>query len=149
MIKIATSLLFLSASVAYYIYGFRYSFYTSDGRFGAGFFPRVIGVSLVLLTLSNLVFEVRKRQPDAHNPNWRDIGVIAAMLVAFLVSLAVIGTVPSIFLFVLAVLAYLNAGRWAFNVAVAVGLATFIHVVFRVWLNASLPTGRFGIPWLS
>ena len=149
MVKVATAALFLVASTFYFIYGFRYSFYTPDGRFGSGSFPRLVGASLVFLSLANVVWEVRQRQPDESNAYWGDIGIITAMLVGFIVSLGLVGTVPSIFLLVLAVLALLNSGHWVLNVSIAVGLAAFIHFLFRVWLNAALPMGRFSIPWLS
>jgi putative tricarboxylic transport membrane protein len=149
VVKIASSFVFLVASVAYFFYGYRYSFYTSDGRFGAGFFPRVVGGFLVVLTLVNLVQDIRGRTSGEPNEYWRDIGVVAALLVALVYVMGLVGAVLGMFLFILAVLSFLNRGRWVTNLSVSVGIPLFIHLLFRVWLNAPLPVGRFEVPFLS
>ncbi len=149
MIKIASGAVFLAASVAYFVMGFNYSFYTSDGRLGAGFFPRVVGGVLVVLTLLNVLMDLRARQADEANAYWKDLGIIGALMFAFVFVMQLLGAVPGMFLFILVVLHLLNPGRWVTNVGVAVGIPLFIHLLFRVWLNASLPIGRFEIPFLS
>jgi hypothetical protein len=152
MLRIITALAFLAFSAFYYVYGLRYSFLTPDGRFGAGFFPRIVGSGLLLASLLNAVSEVRKREPAEANAYWRDIVIVIALIAAFMYSLGVFGTVVSIFAFTLATLAFLNNGgveRWITNLLIATGLAAFIHFVFRVWLNASVPRGRYSFFGLS
>jgi putative tricarboxylic transport membrane protein len=149
VVKIASGFVFLVASIAYFFYGYRYSFYTADGRFGAGFFPRVVGASLVVLTLVNLVQDIRGRTSGEPNEYWRDIGIVTALLLAFVYVTGVVGAVLGMFMFILAVLSFLNRGRWITNLSVSVGIPLFIHLLFRVWLNAPLPTGRIEVPFLS
>lgn len=152
MLRIATALGFLAFSVFYFVYGLRYSFLTPDGRFGAGFFPRIVGSGLLLTSLLNAVAEVRRREVVEANAYWRDIVIVMLLITAFMFSLGILGTIVSIFLFTIATLAFLNNGgasRWITNVLVATGLAAFIHLVFRVWLNASVPRGRFTFFGLS
>jgi hypothetical protein len=149
MIRIASSVFFLAISLAYLVLGFSYSFYTPDGRLGAGFFPRIIGTALVALTVLNVVREVRKRAKGEANEYWRDIGTVAALMFGFVWVMTLFGAVPGMFLFILVVLAMLNPGRWVTNLGVAVGIPLFIHLLFRVWLNAALPIGRFEIPLVS
>lgn len=152
MLRIVTAVGFLAFSLFYYVYGLRYSFLTSDGRFGAGFFPRIVGVGLLATSLLNVVIEFRGRTRTEHNPYWRDIIIVIGLITGFLLSLSILGTVLSIFLFTVVTLAFLNSGglnRWITNVLVATGLAAFIHFVFRVWLNASVPRGRYSFFGLS
>jgi putative tricarboxylic transport membrane protein len=152
MLRIVTALLFLAFAAFYFFYGLRYSFLTPDGRFGAGFFPRIVGTALLGTALLNSISEVRRREPTEANPYWRDIVVVIALIVGFIYALSIVGTIVSIFLFTIVTLAYLNNGgveRWVTNVLVATGLAAFIHFVFRVWLNASVPRGRYSFFGLS
>lgn len=152
MLRIVTALGFLAFSVFYFVYGLRYSFLTPDGRFGAGFFPRIAGVGLLGTSLMNAIVELRDREQAEENPYWRDIVIVIGLITGFMISLGILGTVVSIFLFTILTLAFLNnggAGRWITNVLVATGLAAFIHLIFRVWLNASVPRGRFTFFGLS
>jgi putative tricarboxylic transport membrane protein len=149
MLKLGTSAAFVAASLAYFIMGFNYSFYTDDGRLGAGFFPRVVGGGMLLVALLNLLSEIRDREATEPNEYWKDILLIGGLMFAFVGTMQIIGAVPGMFLFILVVLHLLNPGRWATNIGLAVGLPVFIHLLFRVWLNAALPTGRFEIPLLS
>ena len=149
MLKIGTSAVFVAASLAYFTMGFNYSFYTENGRLGAGFFPRVVGGALLLFALLNLFSEVRAREATEQNDYWKDILLIGGLMFAFVGTMQVIGAVPGMFLFILVVLHLLNPGRWGTNLGLAIGLPLFIHLLFRVWLNAALPAGRFEIPLLS
>ncbi len=152
MLRVLSALAFLAFSVFYFVYGLRYSFLTPDGRFGAGFFPRIVGFGLLATSLLNALTEYRKREAMEPNAYWRDIVIVMGLIVGFILLLGVFGTVVGIFVFTLATLAFLNNGgieRWVTNVLVATGLAAFIHFVFRIWLNASVPRGRFSFFGLS
>lgn len=149
MLKLGTSAAFVAFSLAYFTMGFNYSFYTNDGRLGAGFFPRVVGGALLVMALFNLFSEVRARSATEANDYWRDILLIGGLMFGFVGTMQIIGAVPGMFLFILIVLQLLNPGRWVTNIGLAVGLPLFIHLLFRVWLNAALPVGRFEIPLLS
>ncbi len=147
MAKVLTSAVLLLAAVAYLVAGLEYDVLTSNGRLGAGFFPRVIGVGLVLVTAVNLVKDVRGRR-EGEAGYGRDAAGVAVALIAFVVLLNVVGGVVAMVVFLFATLALLNRGRWLTNGLVSVALPIALFLLFSVWLNAPFPQGAvqlFGV----
>lgn len=115
---------------------------SSAGRLGPGFFPRIIGVALIVLVLYSLVAE---RKPgaaaEASSRYWRVTLVLAALSAAFVALIEVLGGLLAMIAFMALALAVLNPGRRLQNTLVAVGLPVGIYLVFRFWLNAAIPPG--------
>jgi len=113
---------------------------SSAGRLGPGFFPRFIGVALVVLSGYSLYAEL-KAPREALSEFWRTTVAVAALSAAFIAALEPLGALLSMVLFLGAALAYLNRGRPLQNAALALLLPIGVYLLFKVWLNAALPRG--------
>lgn len=115
---------------------------SSAGRLGPGFFPRIIGVALIVVVLYCLAVE-RKAQAES-SPHWRVTLVLALLSGGFVAAIEVLGGLLAMIAFMAIALAVLNPGRWLQNALVALVLPLTIYLVFRLWLNAALPPGPLG-----
>ena len=119
------------------------SFLSSTGRLGPGFFPRIIGILLILACLFELVREARRgSEPPRRSDHVVDTIVIASLAVLFVALLNVLGGYIAMIAFMLATLFFLNRSRPLQNIALALILPTLIWLMFDYWLNAALPEGR-------
>jgi hypothetical protein len=119
---------------------------SSAGRLGPGFFPRIIGVSLVVLCAYSLLAD-RKEPRETLSPHWRTTIVLAALSALFVAALDVLGGLLSMIAFMAASLWTLNRGRHLQNAALAIALPACLYLLFRVWLNAAVPRGMLGLPF--
>jgi hypothetical protein len=119
---------------------------SSAGRLGPGFFPRIIGVCLVALCLYS-VFADRRRSESFFSGEWRTAATVALISLAFVALLNVLGGLLAMVAFMAAALYYLNRGRPVQNVLIAVLLPVGVYLLFRVWLNAAMPTGLLPLPF--
>lgn len=113
---------------------------SSAGRLGPGFFPRIIGVALVVLCAHSLWVELRASR-EAFSEHWRTTVAVAALSAAFIAALEPLGALLSMILFLGVTLAYLNRARPLQNAALALLLPICVYLLFKVWLNAALPGG--------
>jgi putative tricarboxylic transport membrane protein len=123
------------------------SFLSSTGRLGPGFFPRIIGVALIVGCLLTLAGDLRKREAGAISSYWRTTLVVAALSGAFILVLNVLGGPLGMVVYMLVTLSVLNRGKVLQNVAVSIALPFALFLLFDVWLNASMPPGILGLPW--
>jgi hypothetical protein len=114
---------------------------SSAGRLGPGFFPRIIGVALVVLCAWSLVEALKRRTPEPHSKFWRDAVALALLSGLFVAGLDILGGLLSMIAYMAAALAYLNRRRTVQNALLAVLLPLAIYLMFRVWLNAAVPRG--------
>ncbi len=126
---------------------------TAAGRIGPGFFPRIVGLSAVVLTLAGLWRDLHGRNRDEGGGAEEEAGdadlgrhpsvlfVIVALLAVLVVVFQVLGAILSGVLFLLAALSLLNPGRLLVNVATSIGLPLLLYVLFQTLLNAGLPPG--------
>ena len=122
------------------------SWLSSAGRIGPAFFPRLIGVALVVLTAWSLVAEWRApagvgREEGGAGANWRAAGLLALLSGLFVAALDVLGGLLSMVLFMAAALAVFNRGRTLQNALLALLLPAGLYLLFKVWLNAGVPRG--------
>ena len=91
--RIVFTLVLLAGAVFYtYIAFIDLSFLSRTGRLGPGFFPRLIGVSAVVMTLWVLVDELRKREPSLDDPKrWGDVVMLMALALGYAVLLRLFG----------------------------------------------------------
>jgi putative tricarboxylic transport membrane protein len=125
------------------------TFLTMTGRLGPGFFPRVIGVLLVLACLYNLFILTRRSGPDEgdrEGGDWRITATVIALSTAFVALLEVLGGLVAMVVFLFAALSVLNRGRLVQNLIISVLLPAGIHLLFEVWLKASMPRGLIPLP---
>lgn len=130
---------------------------TAAGRIGPGFFPRIIGVLGMTLTLMALVQTLRAPAEDDDcdtgdaddlEAGEADLGrhpmVFGAMVAGgalFLITLTTLGAILSSVIFMFGMLALLNRGRWFFNTALSLLLPLALYLLFQTFLNAGLPDG--------
>ena len=75
-------------------------------------------------------------------------GFLLALLTGVLVLLLELaGGLVSMIVFMAAALGFFNRGRPLQNALVAIILPVAIHVVFSVWLRASMPRGLLALPF--
>lgn len=115
---------------------------SSAGRLGPGFFPRIIGIALLVFVLYSLAVE-RKREGEsaAPSPHWRTTLALALLSAGLVAAIEVLGGLLAMIAFMALALAVLNPGRTLQNALVAVGLPVGVYLVFRLWLNAAIPPG--------
>jgi len=125
------------------------SFLSSTGRLGPGFFPRIIGVGLILASLFELTLESsRGREHVLASEHARTTLIVAGLTGLFVLSLDFLGGYLAMIAFLLASLTFLNRSRPVQNVLIAIVLPTVIFVMFEHWLNAALPRGMILPEWL-
>jgi putative tricarboxylic transport membrane protein len=124
------------------------SFLSSTGRLGPGFFPRIVGLTLIVACIFTLAGDMKARPPDGGlSTFWRITVVVAALSGAFILSLDILGGPLAMVVYMLATLMLLNRGRTIQNVAISLGLPIALFLLFDRWLNASIPQDSLGLPW--
>lgn len=126
---------------------------TQAGRIGPGFFPRIVGIGGVALTLWGLVSAIRSPQDDEVVALEDEIGdadlgkhprLLAIMVLAsvgFAATLISLGAIISSGAFLMLMLSLLNRGRHRANAAVAIGIPFVMYLLLQTLLNAGLPEG--------
>jgi putative tricarboxylic transport membrane protein len=124
------------------------SFLSSTGRLGPGFFPRIVGLILIVVCVLTLAGDLRDRRAEGRlSSYWRITGVVAALSGVFILLLEFLGGPLAMVVYLLVTLSVLNPGRSMQNVAVGIGLPLALFLLFERWLNASIPPDALGLPW--
>lgn len=129
---------------------------TNAGRIGPGYFPRLIGLLAILLTLVALVLDLRS---DVHEVvDLEDevgeaaehlgrhpllMALFVAVCAAFVSLLVVLGAVVATAVFLLVTLLMLDPRHRVRAVIVAIGVPILLYLAFETGLNAGLPGGIF------
>jgi putative tricarboxylic transport membrane protein len=139
----------LGAAALYAYWAFAdLSLLSSTGRLGPGFFPRIVGLLLIVVCVLTLAGDLKKRHAEGGLSSfWWITLVVAALSGAFVLSLEILGGPLAMVVYLLATLSVLNPGRSLQNVAISVGLPLALFLLFDRWLNASLPPDSLGLPW--
>jgi len=145
---------FLAFAVAYSLFAFGLPF-MALGRIGPGFFPQILGVTLIVISAYSLVQDFREparessddasedASGDASGGYGRAVVLVILVTVAFVVMLNVVGALVAMVLFMFAVLYLLNREGMVMNVVLSVLLPVSVYLMFDVWLNTTLPQGMF------
>ena len=112
---------------------------SSAGRLGPGFFPRIIGVALVVLCAFSILKDFSIR--EALSAHWRATVILAVLSAAFIAVLELLGGLLAMIGFMAVALAFLNRGRPVQNALLALVLPLCLYLLFKVWLGAALPRG--------
>ena len=121
---------------------------SSAGRLGPGFFPRILGSLLVAMCLASLWLDLRRAaEPQAPSPFVRVTAVLAVLGAALVAAMHAVGGLVAMVAFMAAALWTLNRGRPLQNALVALLWPLALYLLFRVWLNASMPRGLLELPF--
>lgn len=124
------------------------SFLSSTGRLGPGFFPRIVGLLLIVACLFTLAGDLKERDGGSGLSSfWGLTAVVAGLSAAFVLLLEILGGPLAMVVYMLATLSVLNPGRSMQNVAISVGFPLALFLLFDRWLNASMPPDALGLPW--
>ena len=148
----------LCAAIFYsYIAFVDLQFFNMRGRPGAGFFPRIIGVSMVIMTLWAIMDALRDRRTvaaggppgadDAPDGRWRDFVLLMAMALGYAVLIRLFGGFVATVIYLGFALTLLNPGKHLTNALVAVLFPVAVYLLFDRVLNASMPPALFDLPF--
>lgn len=142
-------------AVIYTVLAFRLDFLGQGGTLGPGFFPQIIGVTLVILlgvegllrrTAPGERLSASSSTPHAtvRPSHGADARKIALLTIAFAAALPWAGALLSMAAFLLASLSVVHGKRWGVNLAVALLVPGLLFLLFGVWLGVPLPAGPLG-----
>ncbi|SDM90117.1 Tripartite tricarboxylate transporter TctB family protein [Franzmannia pantelleriensis] len=119
------------------------TFFTNRGRMGPGFFPRILGLAMVIAMLLVILGDIKKNTlfSGTQDSQYKDAAVLIGFSLTFGVLLMVFGYVVAIPAYIGATLFYFNRGKYVTNAVVVVAVPVVIHFLFGSLLNASLPHG--------
>ncbi len=151
----------LIGSALYTAVAFDLEWTTTAGRIGPGFFPRILGVLLVITAGWALVSELTGRTAESQGPQEQtsadqqasddqpaklgDTLLMIGLIIAFVPLLLYLGALIGMVLFTLITLFLFNRGRPLVNVLVGVVFPLSLFLLFDRGLNATLPPGAFDL----
>jgi hypothetical protein len=147
--RLAFTATILCLAVLYTYWAFAdLSFLSSAGRLGPGFFPRIVGLILIVACVLTLAGDLKERRADGGLSSfWGITVVVAALSGVFILLLEILGGPLAMVVYMLATLSVLNRGRALQNVTISVGFPLALFLLFDVWLNAAVPPDALGLPW--
>ena len=148
----------LGASIFYsYIAFYDLNFMTRSGRLGPGFFPRIVGAGMVIMTLWALADALRDRArvaaggtpgaDDAPLGGWRDLLILLGLAIGYAVLIRLFGGFISTVAYLGLALVLFNPGRPLLNTAVALIFPATVYVLFDRVLNANMPPALIDLPF--
>lgn len=117
---------------------------------GPGFFSFLIGVVLGVLSLFVFLRSLKSLPGDERKPFWpnpkRELKMVYVIVALILYSVGMnhLGFALATFLFLGFLLRFIDPVRWSMVLAVSILSTIAAHMIFRFWLDVSLPTGILG-----
>jgi putative tricarboxylic transport membrane protein len=145
-----TAALLLAFAVAFSVGALKNYQWWGSGGPGPAFMPFWLGLVMALLALMMLVRSLKQQHPGEtwlpRGEGLRDLLVVLAATIAYVVLLNVTGMVIGTALYLAILVRYLGRHPWWVTAAVAVGAAFFNWLVFVHWLHVPMPEGMI---WTS
>lgn len=156
--RIVFLLALLGAGIYYsYIAFVDLNFMTRTGRLGPGFFPRIVGLGIVGMTLWAILDALRDRArvaaggapgaDDAPAGRWSDFVTLLALALGYAVLIRLFGGYISTIAYLGLALMIFNPGRPVQNALVALIFPTVVFVLFDRVLNANMPPALIDLPF--
>ena len=156
--RIVFMIVLLCGAIFYtYIAFYDLNFMTRTGRLGPGFFPRLVGLGIVVMTLWAIVDALRDRRaigaggtdpydmtPDAR---WRDFALLVALVLGYAILIRLFGGWISTVVYLGTALYLLNPGRHLQNALVALIFPTTVYLLFDRVLNENMPPALINLPF--
>jgi putative tricarboxylic transport membrane protein len=120
---------------------------------GAGLFPFLISLFLILLAIGLFAaslrkggrfsfIEIRKSWPDRNG--FRRIGLTVLFLASYVLALNYLGFLLTTFLFIFLLLRFIEPQKWPTVILGSLLTAGGSYAIFEIWLRANLPVGLLG-----
>ncbi|MDP3425147.1 MAG: tripartite tricarboxylate transporter TctB family protein [Burkholderiaceae bacterium] len=119
------------------IFAQRYEFGDLN-RMGPGFFPVILGTLLAVLGILIAVPAFFRSGPPVQ-VRWKPFALVMASLVAFAMTLKVLGLIVATMLAVVIASLADNDTRWKGRILIALGVALITYLVFGLGLSMVLP----------
>jgi hypothetical protein len=147
--RIAFLFFILAASVYYtYVAFVDLSFLTRSGRLGPGFFPRLVGLSMVAFTIWALIDALREgRNPKIDSNSWSDVLKLMALGLGYAILLRLLGGFPATVIYLGLALLIMNPGKYLQNAILTVVIPSAIFLLFDGLLNANMPPALLNLPF--
>lgn len=147
--RLAFLFLVLAGAVYYtYVAFLDLSFLSRTGRLGPGFFPRIVGVAAIVMTVWVILDTLREsRAPDDESSTWGDVLVLMALVLGYAVLLRLFGGLIATVVYLGLTLSYLNRGRYRQNAILSLAIPGFVYLLFDRLLNANMPPALFDMPF--
>ena len=156
--RIVFLLAVLGGAIFYsYIAFFDLTFLTRTGRIGPGFFPRIVGATMIVMTLWAILYALRDRRAiaagAAPGPNdtppgiWRDAIILLVIVLCYAVLLRLFGGFVSTVIYLGVALFVFNPRRHLQNALIAVIFPGAVYLAFDRLLNANMPPALFTLPF--
>lgn len=115
-------------------------------RMGAGYFPTLLGLCLILLGLALAWQACRATAARAsiRRPDWRAAGIVLGSVCLFAVSMPVLGILSSVFLLVFVGSMAGHDFDWRVATLVGLGMMAFVWLAFVQGLGLVFPQGLLG-----
>ncbi len=131
-------LLFIAFGVAAITIGSRYTLGTA-ARMGPGYFPRILGILLIVLGSALALRAVRLNGPSLPGWKWRPTVIVLASVAVFGMIVNSVGVVLSTVLLIVAASAASHEFRFRESLLAGVVLAALAVGVFVIGLKLQLP----------
>ena len=116
-----------------------------DSGPGSGYFPFRIGVLLVLASLANLISALRRRAADdppfVTAAQMRNVVSFALPMVGFVFLSVFLGLYVATVLYLAGVMVFQGGYKPLFSLALALGVAIAMRLIFPMWFKVPLLTG--------
>ncbi|MGY8986044.1 MAG: tripartite tricarboxylate transporter TctB family protein [Sphingomonadales bacterium] len=127
-----------------YVAFFDLSFLSRTGRLGPGFFPRIIGVSAVILIIWVIVDALRDGWNVLSDDNrWGDVVPLILLAVSYAILLRLFGGFLATLIYLAITLALINRGKNFQNAVLSVVIPTAVYLLFDKVLNVNMPPALF------
>ncbi|MDC7244419.1 MAG: tripartite tricarboxylate transporter TctB family protein [Sphaerochaetaceae bacterium] len=117
----------------------------ADGVPGPGFFPVILGIMIILLSVLQL-FNTRKDKDDDTkfmNEGTRRVLISCAIIIGYLVGMEVLGFIVSTPIFLFSIMWYFSVRKVSTLISIPLVSTGILYFVFLKFLSVSLPTGLF------
>ncbi len=143
--RVAFLLVILFGALFYtYVAFFDLSFLSRTGRLGPGFFPRLIGVSAVMLIIWVIADTLRSGLNVLSDYNkWKDVVPLILLAVSYAVLLRLFGGFLATLVYLAITLALINRGKHFQNAVLSVVIPTAVYILFDKILNVNMPPAIF------
>jgi putative tricarboxylic transport membrane protein len=119
-----------------------------DGFGETGFMPVLVSVIFAFLSLGLLLHKSQNKEeviPWPQKRGWQQIGIIVASLVLYALLVPCIGCLLTTALFLTGLVRAMGKVGWGYGLIFGAVVSTSTHIIFKIWLNMSLPAGFLGI----